>query len=89
MTDCPTITATEIAELLSLRRATFLRNRYKMERKGFPRPLPTGSQVLVWSRALVLAWINSNGVPDLLRDPAADPVAAARAVLEQRIGGAA
>lgn len=84
----PTITPDEIAGLLGIRRATFLRKRVSLHSKGFPRPLPLGLTTPVYSRAQVVAWIENNGLPPETSEPA-DPVAAAREALEARIGRAA
>lgn len=89
MTDLPTISAAEVAELLGIRRATFLRKRGAMQAAGFPRPLPLGLPTPVYSRALVLAWIATNGAGPELATAEADPVAVAREALERRIGRAA
>lgn len=88
MADLPTITPEEIAGLLGLRRSTFMRKRPALHASGFPRPLPLGLTTPVYSRALVLAWIETNGLAPETAE-AADPVAAARRVLEARIGRAA
>ena len=84
----PTISAAEVAALLGIRRATFLRKRTAMQSAGFPRPLPLGLTTPVYSRALVLAWIETNGLAPETQE-GADPVAAARKALEARIGRAA
>jgi predicted DNA-binding transcriptional regulator AlpA len=88
MAELPTISPEEIASLLGIRRATFLRKRASLHTKGFPRPLPLGLTTPVYSRALVLAWIENNGLPPETVVPS-DPVAAAREALEARIGRAA
>lgn len=81
-----TISASEIADLLGIKLATFMRKRAELHAAGFPRPLPTASLSPVWSRRLVTAWIDTNGGDA----PAAEAghVAAARATLEARIGEA-
>ncbi len=82
-----TITASEIADLLGIRLATFMRKRGELHAAGFPRPLPTASLSPVWSRRLVTVWIDTNGGEGA---PATvDPVATARDALEARIGGEA
>jgi hypothetical protein len=77
-----TITAQEIAEILQMNVRTFLRKREKMEAEGLPRRVPGTS---VWSRRLVLAWIGGGAAATYI-DEEEDPVAAARADLESRIG---
>ena len=85
----PTVTAAEVAGLLGVRPATFMRKREKLQEIGFPRPLPLGNaRTPVYSRSLVVAWINNNGqAPE--PSEMVDPIAAARDALEQRIGGRA
>lgn len=87
----PVILAEEIAELLGVKPATFLRTRKTLiDARGFPPPLPTGGQSPRWSRRLVDLWIATNGTMQPV-DPAnlTDPVAAERRALETRIGDAA
>ena len=84
----PTISADEIATLFGIRRATFLRKRATLQNAGFPRPLPLDQATPVYSRVLVLAWIENNGLLADTTEPA-DPVSAAREALEARIGRAA
>ncbi len=49
-----TITGREIAALLNLKEVTFRRKRHELIERGMPRPV----WGLVWSRALIEAWIN-------------------------------
>lgn len=78
-----TITADEIAPLLNLKRATFMRQRRDLIARGFPPPVPgCNSRAPVWSRLVVEAYIARGGIrPEPL--PAADAV---RLTLEARIG---
>jgi predicted DNA-binding transcriptional regulator AlpA len=85
----PTITAAEIAALLGIKPATFLRKRSQLQAAGFPRPLPLRLGTPVYSRSLVTTWITSNGEPALEIGADVDPVDAARKALEARIGRAA
>ncbi len=82
-----TLTAAEVAGLLRLKVATFLRKRAILVAGGFPRPLPLGSGSPVWSRRLVDLWIATNGAAlPVDAEAPLDPIAAAREALEARIG---
>lgn len=81
----PTITPDEIAELLHIKKATFLRYRQKMITAGMPRPVPGPG--MVWSRRLFMAWLQKPegyGGPLPIED--LDQVDQVRQSLEQRIG---
>jgi predicted DNA-binding transcriptional regulator AlpA len=79
------ISATEIAELLGLKLSTFQKKRRAMFDAGMPRPVPGLN--LIWSRANIMAWINGVTPAEPTDEEPIDQVDAARAALEQRIGG--
>lgn len=60
----PVLSAARIGELLGVTEATFRTNRAKLEKLGFPPPLP--GMPRGWSRAAVLRWIETNGGRDEL-----------------------
>lgn len=61
--DAPTLTLSEVSQMLRRRPETIRRKWRQLHRDhGFPRPLP--GLGLVWSRALVSAWIEGGGATD-------------------------
>lgn len=78
----PTMTADELAGLLHIKSATLRRRRLALEAQGMPRPL--ASPGFVWSRRLVLAWIDGS-LWAAADDGPVDQVSIARALLEQRV----
>lgn len=77
-----TIKANELAELLGITYTWLLRNRQRYEAAGMPPPLPHTR--FVWSRKLMLAWIDGSGSAAAARPTAAE---AASAALDAHFGG--
>lgn len=80
MTNCPTITKQEIADLLRITPQSFSNKYAKLYAAGFPKKLPHCS---AWSRAAVLAWINRDA-PGASNETM-DPIDAARERLDERL----
>lgn len=66
------LTTAQVAELLGLSDAGFLRRRDHLEvDNGFPQPMPTSRRPLRWRRDQVIHWIEGQGLP---RDAGSDTV---------------